>query len=115
MIVAAGHTMRVYLKMKAKLLLQVPVSAVLVLLAGACGEVSSNADKAGEGDGIPRIAPQEMNQRLGDGEQIMIVDTRSSSSFEAGHIANAVSIPANETVQRLDEFPDDRAIVFYCT
>ena len=101
--------------MKAKLLLQVSVSAVVVILTGACGELSSNADKAAEVYGIPRIAPQELNQRLTADEQIMIVDTRSFSSFEAGHIANAVSIPANETVQRLDEFPDDQAIVFYCT
>lgn len=64
---------------------------------------------------VPRISPEELKDRLDNGEAILIVDSRPTSSFETQHIAGAISVPIDEVESRLDEFPRDQEIVFYCT
>ncbi len=43
-----------------------------------------------------------------------ILDVRTKTEFEAGHIAGAVNIPLDELRQRLDELPSEKAIYLYC-
>ena len=62
---------------------------------------------------VPRITPEELKDRLDNGEAILVVDSRSSSAFEMEHIAGAISVPSSEVESRLDEFPRDQEIVFY--
>ena len=62
---------------------------------------------------VPRISPEELKDRLDNGEAILVVDSRSLSSFEMGHIAGAISVPDYEVESRLAEFPRDQDIVFY--
>jgi rhodanese-related sulfurtransferase len=62
---------------------------------------------------VPRISAEELKERLDNGEAILIVDARSTSDFEYGHIAGAISVPNYEVESRLDEFPRDQDIVFY--
>jgi hypothetical protein len=62
---------------------------------------------------VPRITAEELKERLDNGEEILIVDSRGASMFETRHIAGAVSVPQNEVLKRLDEFPRDQDIVFY--
>ena len=64
---------------------------------------------------MPRISPEELKERLDNGEAILIVDSRSLVEFETGHIAGAISVPSYEVESRLDEFPRDQEIVLYCT
>ena len=64
---------------------------------------------------VPRISPEELTDRIDNGEAILIVDTRGDYSFETRHIAGAISVPEGEVESRLDEFPRDQEIVFYCT
>ena len=64
---------------------------------------------------VPRISPEELKDRLDNGEAILVVDARPASSFEMQHIAGAISVPTNEVESRLDELPRDQEIVFYCT
>jgi rhodanese-related sulfurtransferase len=40
---------------------------------------------------------------------------KRKNRFEARHILGAISVPLDEISSRLDEFPRDREIVFYCT
>jgi predicted small lipoprotein YifL len=63
---------------------------------------------------VPRISPEELNERLNNGEAILVVDTRGQSSFEQRHIAGAIEVQTHEIEERLDEFPRDQEIVFYC-
>jgi hypothetical protein len=44
----------------------------------------------------------------------IIVDVRSTTAYEEGHIAGAVSIPDAETESRLSDLPKDKLIVAYC-
>jgi rhodanese-related sulfurtransferase len=62
---------------------------------------------------VPRISPEELKDRLDNGEAILVVDVRPISEFELRHIAGAISVPNYEVVSRLDEFPRDQELVFY--
>lgn len=67
-------------------------------------------------DDVPRVTVEEARAALDSG-QAVIVDVRSTASYEAGHIPGAVSIPLNEiegdpTVVNL---PPDEWIITYCT
>ncbi len=64
---------------------------------------------------IHRIAPEDLKGRLDNGEAILIVDVRSVNAFKTQHIAGAISVPLKEVESRLDEFPLEQEIVFYCT
>jgi hypothetical protein len=74
------------------------------------------APTAGQNNGeIPRIAPDEVWERLQAGEAITILDARSAGEYQTEHIAGAISLPAAEVEQRWGELPRDRLLVFYCT
>jgi rhodanese-related sulfurtransferase len=62
---------------------------------------------------VPRISPEELKDRLDNGEAILVVDSRSAYEFETQHIAGAISVQSHEVESRLDEFPRDQEIVFY--
>jgi 3-mercaptopyruvate sulfurtransferase SseA len=62
---------------------------------------------------VPRISAEELKERLDNGEEILIVDSRANSVFETRHIAGAISVPHYEVDEHLDEFPRDQEIVFY--
>jgi hypothetical protein len=64
-------------------------------------------------DEVPRISPEDLKNRLDQGETILVVDARSLEAFETQHIAGAISVPVNQIESHLDEFPHDQEIVFY--
>jgi DNA-binding transcriptional ArsR family regulator/rhodanese-related sulfurtransferase len=49
--------------------------------------------------------------RLGD---VIVLDARPASEYEAGHIAGAISVPIDELQQRLRSLPRDKEYVAYC-
>jgi hypothetical protein len=63
---------------------------------------------------VRRMPLQEVQARLEQGQAIL-VDVRSKQSYEAGHAANAISIPEDEMATRLGELPRDKEIILYCT
>lgn len=46
--------------------------------------------------------------------EIVVIDVRPVSEFNAGHLPHARSLPLEELERRLAELPVDRAIVAYC-
>ena len=46
--------------------------------------------------------------------ELYLIDTRPAIEFSNGHLPGAVSIPAPELAERIDELPRDRRIVTYC-
>ena len=66
---------------------------------------------------IARITPQELKQKLDDGEELVIVDLRHSFDFEADPetIPGAFRVDAKELEERNDRLPRDREVILYCT
>ena len=46
--------------------------------------------------------------------QVVVLDARPASEYEAGHIAGALSVPVDDLPRRLREFPKDKEYVAYC-
>jgi hypothetical protein len=64
---------------------------------------------------IPRISKEELLRKMENGEDILIVDTRYKSEYDAGHIRGAVSGPYSEIVLRKWQPPPDQEVVLYCS
>ena len=46
--------------------------------------------------------------------QVVVLDARPASEYEAGHIAGALSVPVDDLQRRLREFTKDKEYVAYC-
>lgn len=55
----------------------------------------------------------ELRERIGDGD-VIVIDVRPETEFDAGHIAGAMSVTLKELERRLDQLPNDRLVVAYC-
>lgn len=66
---------------------------------------------------IDRMSPEELHQKIGAGEDVVIVDLRHSLDFEAepATLPGALHIPPDELERRHEEIPRDRDIILYCT
>jgi hypothetical protein len=62
---------------------------------------------------VPRISVGTAREMADAGEAIL-VDVRTKGTFEAVHIAGAISLPSEEIPERIDELPTDKLIIFYC-
>lgn len=63
---------------------------------------------------VPRISLAETQEKLVQG-QALLVDVRSKESFDKAHAAGAISIPEEEIAARLNELPQDKELILYCT
>jgi len=59
------------------------------------------------------VGRDELVQRARGGD-IVVLDVRPSTEFNAGHLPGAISVPLDELETRLSELPRDREIVAYC-
>ena len=64
---------------------------------------------------IQRVTAVALSERLaGCEEPPFILDVRSPTEYEGGHLEHSYSIPLNQLERRLDEVPRDREIVVHC-
>ena len=96
-------------------------SWLIVLLAGALagylGWKYIERRRFMRGLRTARITPEELKQKLDAGEDIVVVDLRSSTEFDADGIKlpGAVHMRPDELDERHEEIPRDRDVVLYCT
>jgi membrane protein DedA with SNARE-associated domain len=66
---------------------------------------------------ISRITPEELKQKIDNGEHLVIVDLRHSLDFEAEPetIPGAFRMDAKELEEKNDRLPRDREVILYCT
>lgn len=78
--------------------------------------LASSALSAISGD-VPRITPEELDSRLKRGERIVVVDVRSSGSYERSSvkIRGAVRVAPNDLARSAPAFAPETVLVFYCT
>ena len=69
---------------------------------------------ATQADNVKRVTTKELEAMLKDGTAI-IVDVRSKSMYDAGHIRGAKLLPVTELDKRANELPKDKMIVTYCS
>lgn len=62
---------------------------------------------------LETITSEELKQRVKEGKTL-IIDVRPSPEYEAGHIAESISIPNDELKQNIDKLSKDKEIVVYC-
>lgn len=66
------------------------------------------------GEAAEPVGLSELRRRIAAGDDVVVVDVRPTSEYQAGHIAGAISIPLDELGDRLAELPADLEIVAYC-
>ena len=79
------------------------------------GEAAAKKSTPATSAEVPRIGALELKQKLDAEENLVVVDSRTKSEYDRGHIPGAISIPVEETRARYGELSKDAAIVTYCT
>ena len=66
---------------------------------------------------VPAISVQELKRQLAQGEEVVVVDVRQPTGYDAypGTIPGAVRMPPTVLPERYQELPRDRALVLFCT
>ena len=94
--------------------LNILLGTLLVLCAGlgGCLEGYTGPDGAVLLPYLDPVALQELTQN--PDPDIWIIDVRSSSEYQAGHIPTAQSFPSSEIESRLGELPLTQYLILYC-
>jgi rhodanese-related sulfurtransferase/DNA-binding transcriptional ArsR family regulator len=67
----------------------------------------------GDRDALEPVSMEKLLARARS-KAVVILDTRPSNEYAAGHIAGAISVPINELQQRLRQLPKQKEYVAYC-
>jgi len=64
---------------------------------------------------VPEVTPTELQSRLQNGEQIVVIDVREPDEFARGKIPGAYMIPRGVLEMQIDgRLPLDTTVVLYC-
>ena len=65
---------------------------------------------------LNRISPSELDLLIQKKSEFILIDLRENYELEIdGIIDNSIHIPLEEIVDRLNELPSDRPVVFHCS
>lgn len=65
------------------------------------------------GEPFYRITADEAAKMYRDPD-VVVVDVRTADEYQAGHVRNALWLPVDEVLTRIDELPQDRKLLFIC-
>lgn len=84
-------------------------------VAGVFGESAvEEVALAGHLDSVPQMSADELVDRMARQDDLLVVDVRGRTEFDAGHLPGARSIPLGYLTSRLDELPRDTTLVLQC-
>lgn len=63
---------------------------------------------------INEIDSETLRKRLEEGDDVLLVDIRTTAEVAQGAIPNALLMPMHLIPLRMRELPDDRELVLYC-
>jgi 3-mercaptopyruvate sulfurtransferase SseA len=93
-------------------------AALISVILSACAPTFPQAEPEGpvaEAPGeVQRVSIEESKAAFDSGEAVFL-DVRSESSYAAGHIPGALSIPLTDVPARIDELDPNQWIITYCT
>jgi rhodanese-related sulfurtransferase len=84
--------------------------AVVAIAAGLYTPKLLNSDNDDYGDVSVMVALELIDEN----PDLVIVDVRTVAEFDDGHIDEAINIPVDEIVDRLDELDKDDELLVYC-
>ena len=90
---------------------------VLLVMTGClCWAVAMAVPAKGAEENIPRLTKEQLKQRLGDPD-LIVVDVRTEASWKDSgfKIKGAVREDPNDVQDWFKKFPKDKTIVFYCS
>ena len=73
-----------------------------------------NPTQVSSQDEVIRVTAQEAYEAQQNGAAV-IVDTRSESQFDQGHIAGAINVPLDQLENRISELDPNTWYITYCT
>ena len=65
------------------------------------------------GEPYYRMSVEEAAKMYGD-EDVVFVDVRRPDEYAGGHIKDALFIPVDDVLARVDELPEDKKLLFIC-
>ena len=73
-------------------------------------------DLSGFTAGVAEIKVKKIKNMISDDDDFMLIDSRPSAAYAAGHLVGAVSLPSCTMRQNLNRLPEkkSRLLVFYC-
>ena len=63
---------------------------------------------------VKEIMPDELKDRLDNGDELVVIDMRQEWEYQSGHIPGASHMFIQEIPGRINELPKDVDIVFQC-
>lgn len=63
-------------------------------------------------DSFERLYPEEFAAQYSP--ELIVIDVRKKSEFDAEHVVGAINIPLNQINQHLAEFPKDKPFILHC-
>ncbi len=63
---------------------------------------------------IKEISPEEVQEKLENGEKLELIDVREDDEVEVGMIPQAKHIRMNDIPDKLDELDKDKETIFIC-
>ena len=71
------------------------------------------ASQSSGGEPFSRITVEQAKELL-DGGNAVVVDVRNPDEWVAGHVTGAIHIQVDEVMNRIDELPQDKELLFIC-
>ena len=65
------------------------------------------------GEPYYRVSADEAAGMYGD-DDVVFVDVRRPDEYSEGHIKEALFIPVDDVLARIDELPEDKKLLFIC-
>ena len=63
---------------------------------------------------IKQLTPSQLQAKILDKDELLLLDVREPFEFTHGHIADSLLIPLNQVPQRLQEIDIEKEIVVIC-
>jgi len=63
---------------------------------------------------LARITAAALSEQLERGDPPLILDVRTEGEFQERHLAEALNVPLSQLAERMQELPEERALVVHC-
>jgi rhodanese-related sulfurtransferase len=90
---------------------------LLLLVVTACGgQPATVVTTEGEIDlaTLPLLVDPQTVNNIRDRADVLLIDVREQSEYDAGHIPGITLIPIGEIANRLTEIPKDKTVIVSC-